>query len=114
MAADRIKRGNPHRFRRLFQVQLHSRRPFESPDVAALLADDLALPIFGWKLHHRNGKFRHVGSGSVLHRRNENVAAAILRFRFDLLLHLSHPLRFLIHQLLVQLLENHLARIFPR
>ncbi len=87
VAAGEIVAGDDDDAGRVIDDDVHAGGCLEGVDVAALLADDLALHVVGRELHHRGRGFRSHLGGVALHRLGHEVLGHLLGLLLDLRLH---------------------------
>ena len=86
----------------------------ERADVAALAADDAPLHVLGRQRDDGDGVLRDDLARQALHRRGDDLAGALVRLFFDFLLDLAKTAVRLVADLVLNLREQHLARLHDR
>jgi hypothetical protein len=80
LAPDRVEAAEHHRFRRVVDDQVRSRRGLEGADVATLTADDAALHVLVRKSDRRDGGLGRELGGNPLHRDRDDLAGPPVGF----------------------------------
>ena len=80
LAADRVEAGQDHRLGRVVDDQIDAGGLLQSPDVAALAADDPALHLIRWQVDDRDGVLGRVVRGHPLDGGHDDVAGFLVGF----------------------------------
>src|SRR4051794_9372445 len=113
LAAYAVEAGENHRSWGVIDDEVDPGEHLERSDVAPLAADDAPLEVVGLEAHHRDRRLRRLCPGEPLHAGGEDVPRATVGLAARLFLDLVHELGAVVAQLVLELLQQDLARL-PR
>ena len=114
LAPHAVEAGEDDRVRRVVDDEVDAGQVLERADVAALAADDPALHVVGGELDDADRGLGGVAGGQPLHDDGEDVAHPPVGVALGLLLDLADDLRPVVARLVLQLLEELVARLGGR